>query len=55
MLGSQIGGLVGLSLGWVVAVFIEAAFGAPLVYRHAASQSHRHRLNAVASQSTSTN
>jgi hypothetical protein len=34
-LGARFGGLVGLSLGWVVAVCIEAIFMFPAVYRAA--------------------
>jgi O-antigen/teichoic acid export membrane protein len=32
-LGARLGGLVGLSIGWVVAVFLEAIFMFPTVYR----------------------
>lgn len=32
-LGARLGGLVGLSLGWVVAVYVEAVFMSPAVYR----------------------
>jgi hypothetical protein len=33
--GARIGGLQGLSIGWVVATSIEAAFMAPTVWRAA--------------------
>jgi hypothetical protein len=33
VLGARLGGLVGLSLGWVVAVYVEAVFMSPAVYR----------------------
>ncbi|MBI4788608.1 MAG: hypothetical protein HY782_16370 [Chloroflexi bacterium] len=37
-LGAAVGGLGGLAVGWVAAVFIEAAFGARVVYRAAVPQ-----------------
>ena len=36
IIGSHLGGLEGLCLGWVIGVFVESVFAAPLVYRSAA-------------------
>ena len=51
-LGAHFGGLVGLSLGWVAAVCVEAAFMFPAVYRaafpaHASPRRHMKRVLAT--------
>lgn len=51
-LGAQLGGLSGLCLGWVVAIYIEAAYAAPTVFRLLYS---RESAQVIASNETAGN